>query len=75
MRSRRLLTPLSSDHEPVWIPLYLQPIGGTWAAMFVADGVLPPEPGTLKSMAFFGATPEEAEREALAYLGASEPEN
>ena len=29
--------------------------------------MLPPEPGDLKGLAFFGASPEEAEREALAY--------
>jgi hypothetical protein len=28
-----------------------------------------------EGIAFFGATPEEAEREALAYLGYSEPAN
>ncbi len=54
---------------------YIQQIGDRWAAMLVADGVLPPERGTLKGLAFFGATPEESEREAKTYLGASEPEN
>ncbi len=43
--------------------------------MLVAEGVLPPAPGTLKGLAFFGATAEETEREAKAYLGASEPAN
>ncbi len=74
MRSRRLLT-LSPDHEPMWVRLYIHQIGDRWAAIFVADGVLPPEPGTLKGLAFFGATPQEAEREAKAYLGLSEPPN
>ncbi len=71
MRSRRLLT-LSPDHEPLWVRLYIHQIGDRWAAMLVADGVLPPEPGTLKGLAFFGATPDEAEREAKRYLGLSE---
>ncbi len=74
MRPRRLLT-LSPDHEPLWVRLYIHQIGDRWAAMLVADGVLPPEPGTLKGLAFFAATPDEAEREAKAYLGLSEPQN
>ncbi len=43
--------------------------------MLVADDALPSKPGTLKELAFFGATREDAEWEAKAYLGASEPEN
>ncbi len=43
--------------------------------MLVADGVLPPERNTLRGLAFFGATPEEAEREVKAYLGLSWPVN
>ncbi len=74
MRSRRLLTP-SPDHEPMWVRLYVHTVGDKWAAMLVADGVLPPEPGTLKGLAFFGATAEEAEREAKRYLGLSEVAN
>ena len=35
----------------------------------------PPEPGMVKELAFFGATPEEAEKAAKAYLGCAEPEN
>ncbi len=74
MRSRRMLT-LGADNDPIWVRLYIQQIEDRWAAMPVAEGVLPPEPGTLKGLAFFGATPDEAEREAKAYLGASEPAN
>ncbi len=71
-RSRRLLT-LGPDNEPLWVRVYVQQIGDSWAAMIVGDDVLPPEPGELKGLAFFGNTPEEAEREAEAYLGMSEP--
>ncbi len=74
MRSRRILT-LGPDHEPLWVRLYVHQVGERWAAILVADGVLPPEPGTLKGLAFFGATAEEAEREAKAYLACSEPVN
>ena len=42
-----------------------------WAAMLVANTEALPEPGTLKGLTFFGATSEEAEQEALAYLGLS----
>jgi hypothetical protein len=43
--------------------------------MLLADEEPPPEPGTLKGLVFFGATAEEAERAAKAYLGCSEPGN
>lgn len=72
--NRRLLT-VGPDHEPQWVRLYVHNIDGVWAAMLVADGEVPPEPGTLKGLGFFGATREEAEREALVYLGRSEPVN
>ena len=36
--------------------------------MIVADGVLPPEPEELKGIVFFGATAEEVEALAKAYL-------
>ncbi len=71
---RRLLT-LGPDNESRWVRVYLQEIEGRWAAMPVAGVAPPPEPGRLKGLAFFGATAEEAEREAKAYLGASEPAN
>ena len=74
MCSRRLLT-LGPDNEPLWVRLYVQQIDDRWAALLVADGELPPEVGQLKGLAFFGVTREEAEREALAYVGASEPGN
>lgn len=55
--------------------LYVYQIGETWAAMIVADGATPPEPGALKGTAFFGETQEEAEQQARVYLGMSEPAN
>ncbi len=74
MRSRRILT-LGPDKETLRMRFYVQQIGDSWAAMIVGDDVLPPGPDELKGMAFFAATPEEAEREAKAYLGLSEPAN
>jgi len=74
MRSYRLLT-LSPAHEPLWVRLYVHPIGDQWAAMIVADDAPPPEPGALTGQAFFGDTPEEAEQAAKAYLGCAEPAN
>ena len=74
MTSRRLLT-LSPDHEPLWVRLYVHQIGEKWAAMLLAGEEPPPEPGALKGLAFFGATPEEAEQAAKAYLGCAEPTN
>ena len=67
MSSRRLLT-LGPSDELLWVCLYVQPLGNEWAAMIVADGVLPPEPEELKGTVFFGATAEEAEALAKAYL-------
>ena len=74
MNSHRLLT-LSPDHEAPWVRLYVQQIGGKWAAMIVADDAPPPEPGSLTGQAFFGDTPEEAEQAAKVYLGCAEPAN
>ena len=65
--SLRLLT-LGPSDEPLWVRLYIQSLGEEWAAMIVADGVLPPEPEELKGTVFFGATAEEAETLARAYL-------
>ncbi len=74
MNCRRLLT-LNPDNELLWVRLYVQKIDDVWAAMLVGDDELPPEPGTLKGLGFFGITPEEAEHAAKAYLGWSEPVN
>jgi hypothetical protein len=70
----RLLT-VSRDNEPLWVRLNGQPYADQWAAMLVGDEVPPPEPDTVTGLRFFGATPEEAEREAKAYLGLAEPVN
>lgn len=43
--------------------------------MLVGDDVPLPDPGTVTGQPFFGATPEEAEQEAKAYLGRAEPVN
>ncbi len=71
---RRLLT-VGPDNEPLWVRLFVQPYADHWAAMIVGDAVPPPEPGTVAGLTFFGASPEEAEREAKAYLGLAEPMN
>lgn len=71
---RRLLT-VSPDTEPLWVRLYVQPYADQWAAMLVGDDVPPPDPGTVTGLTFFGTTPDEAAREAKAYLGLSEPAN
>jgi hypothetical protein len=64
MRSHRLLT-LGPDNEPLWARLYVHPHGTYWAAMIVGDGVPPPDSGTVTGLMFLGATPEEAEQEAV----------
>ncbi len=72
MNHHRLLT-LGPDHEPPWVRLYIHQIGEAWAAMIVGDDAPAPGPGELKRPSFFGATPEEAERQAVAYLGITYP--
>jgi hypothetical protein len=74
MRSRRLLT-LGPDNEPIWVRLYAHHVGDHWAAMLVADGAEPPQPGELKGMGFFGDTPVEAQELALRYPGACVEQN
>ncbi len=59
MISRRLLT-VSPDHEPLWVRLYIHQVGDRWAAMILADDAAPPEPGTVKGLGLFGATPDDA---------------
>ena len=67
--TRRLLI-VSPDNEPLWVRLYVQPYVDQWAATLVGDDVPPPAPGMATGLTFFGATLEEAEREAKAHLGA-----
>jgi hypothetical protein len=71
---RRLLT-LGPENEPLWVRLFVQRIGEVWAAMIPGNDVPSPGPGELKGLAFFAATREEAEREALVYVGLSERVN
>jgi hypothetical protein len=73
--SPKPLLTLSPDSDPLWVHLYLHGIAEVWAAMIVADGEPPPEPGNLKGLAFFGATREEAEDSARTYLRRSELQN
>ena len=58
MRVHRLLS-IGPDNEPLWVRLYIHPVGDVWAAMVVADAVASPNPGELKGTGFFGATPAE----------------
>lgn len=74
MCSHHRLT-LGTNNDPPWIRLYAQPYAGRRAAMLADDEVPPLDPDTVTGLAFFGATPEEAEREAKAYLGMAEPAN
>jgi hypothetical protein len=43
--------------------------------MLLAEEEPPPEPGAVEGLAFFGVTPEKAEQQARAYLGASQAAN
>jgi len=68
MRTRQMLTHAPKD-GPLWVRLYVHPIEEKWAGIVVADRESPPEPDSLKGLAFFADTAEEAERLAVAYLG------
>ena len=68
MHCHRLLS-IGPDNEPLWVRLYVHPVGDVWAAMFVADAVESPKPGELKGTGFFGDTPAEAKELLLHYLG------
>ena len=68
MRVRRVLTHGPSN-EPLWVRLYVQPLGDQWVAMLVADSVEPPRPGELKGTGFYADTPAEAKELLLHYLG------
>ena len=75
MRHSHRLPTLRSDNETLCLRLYVHPVGTHWAAMIVGDDVPAPHPGTVTGLTFFGVTPEDAEREAKAYLGLSESTN
>jgi hypothetical protein len=68
MRVHRLLT-LGPSEEALWVKVYVRPIGERWAALILRDDAPPPGCEELRGTAFFGDTPEEAEQEALEYLG------
>jgi len=72
--ARRILTH-GLENEPLWVCLYVRDLGGTWAAILVAGGKRPPEPGTMKGVAFFADTAEEAERLARRHLGEGGAQN
>ncbi len=55
--------------KPLWVRLYVQQVGGIWAAMIVADDAPPPKPGSVKGVAFLGDTAAEAERLAVDSFG------
>jgi hypothetical protein len=74
MLAHRVLT-LGSDNEPLWVRLYVYPVGDQWHAVIVADGVAPPGPGEVKGIGFYADTPEEAKELALTYLGACVEQN
>ncbi len=74
MRTRRILT-RGPAGEPQWACLYVRVLGGVWAALLVPDGESPPEPGSLKGMAFVADTAAEAEQLAIACLGKGVTQN
>jgi hypothetical protein len=61
--------PLDPDNEPMWVRLYVLPIGDRWAATILADTADPLASVELRGMSFFGDTPADVERLALDYLG------
>ncbi len=74
MSVRRFLT-ISPDNEPMWVQLYVYPVGDQWHSVIVADGVTAPGPDAVKGIGFYADAPEKAERLAKAYLGWSDPAN
>lgn len=74
MHSRRIPT-LGPDNEPMWVQLYVYPVGDQWHSVIVADGATPPGPDAVKGIGFYADAPEKAERLAKAYLGLSDPAN
>jgi hypothetical protein len=72
MHSYRLLT-IGPGNEPLWVRLYIQPVGEQWAAMLLGDTVPPPVSGEVKGLGFFGASADEVEHFAKVYLGMANP--
>jgi hypothetical protein len=67
------LRTLGPDNEPLWVRLYVHPVGDQWHSVIVADGVPPQRPDAVKGIEFCADAPEKAERLAKAYLGLSDP--
>lgn len=68
MKTRRLRTH-PSEGDPLWVQLYVRPVGPAWAAMIVPDGARPPKPGSLIGVAFLADSAEAAEGRAVTFLG------
>ncbi len=68
MRVHRILTQGPSD-EAQWVKVYVRQFEERWAAIILSDDEAPPQPDQLKGIAFFGDTAEQAEQQALDYLG------
>ena len=62
---RRLLI-VGPDHEPLWVWLYVYPVGDQWVSAIVADGVATPGPGEVEGIGFHAETSADAERLAKA---------
>ena len=67
------LTIWKRPDDQTWVRLYIHRVGDRWATMLLADEEPPQAPGAMKGLAFFGATPQEAEQAAKVYLGCAEP--
>jgi hypothetical protein len=66
MPKRNRLLALGPDNGPLWLRLYVQPVGDQWAAMLAGAEAPPPDAGTLTGLMVFGATLEQAEGKAKA---------
>ncbi len=72
---RHRLLPRGPSNEPLWVRLYVTPLGKRWVAMVLPEGVTPPDPEELKRTAFFGDTPAEAKALAFRYQGGGVEQN
>lgn len=63
------------DGEPRPMRLYVQGARDYWTAMMVDEDELPPEPGSLQGLCFFGKSPEEAKAAALSFYGRAQSVN
>jgi hypothetical protein len=58
--SIRILT-VGPDNEPLWVRLYVQPIGERWAAMIVGDTSPLPGPDEIRGLGSCATAAEETE--------------